>query len=145
MDKLSPYHTLLFYNIDTDSDGKVSPHDLLTRLPALTGQVLTEAEAASAVAAFDSDGDGLLGMEEFGRLVEGVVVGGDDDDREVREAFQMYEMEGLGVITPVSLRRMLSRLGESRSVGDCKRMIAKFDLDGDGVLCFDEFRGMMLL
>ncbi|KAA0046308.1 hypothetical protein IC582_021984 [Cucumis melo] len=144
MDKLSPYHTLLFYTIDTDSDGKVSPHDLFTRLPALTGLDLTEAEAASAVAAYDSDGDGLLGMEEFGRLVKGVD-DNDDDDREVREAFQMYEMEGLGVITPVSLRRMLSRLGESRSVGDCKRMIAKFDLDGDGVLCFDEFRGMMLL
>ncbi|XP_038875509.1 putative calcium-binding protein CML23 [Benincasa hispida] len=131
--------TLLFNTIDTDCDGKVSPHDLLTRLPPLTGEDLTEVDAAAAVAAFDWNGDGLLDMEEFGRLVEG------DDEEEVREAFQMYEMEGLGVITPVSLRRMLSRLGESRSVGDCKKMIAKFDVNGDGVLCFDEFRTMMLL
>jgi calcium-binding protein CML len=56
----------------------------------------------------------------------------------------MYEMDGCGYITPKSLRRMLSRLGESKSVDECTTMIAQFDLNGDGVLNFDEFRTMML-
>ena len=36
--------------------------------------------------------------------------------KEFREAIGMYEMDGSGCITPKSLKRMLSRLGESRSV-----------------------------
>ena len=36
--------------------------------------------------------------------------------KEFREAIGMYEMDGGGCITPKSLKRMLSRLGESRSV-----------------------------
>ena len=59
-------------------------------------------------------------------------------------AFKMYEeKEGSGCITPKSLRRMLSKLGESRTVNDCKVMIARFDVNGDGVLNFEEFRIMM--
>ena len=55
----------------------------------------------------------------------------------------MYEMEGSGCINPTSLKRMLNRLGESKSTEDCKAMIRMFDLNGDGVLSFDEFRIMM--
>ncbi|RVW62778.1 putative calcium-binding protein CML40 [Vitis vinifera] len=43
-----------------------------------------------------------------------------------------------------SLKRMLSRLGESRSVEECSVMIGQFDVNGDGVLSFDEFKLMML-
>jgi calcium-binding protein CML len=55
----------------------------------------------------------------------------------------MYEMEGEGCITPASLGRMLGRLGNERGIGECRAMICRFDLDGDGVLSFDEFRIMM--
>ncbi|GKV07952.1 hypothetical protein SLEP1_g19648 [Rubroshorea leprosula] len=75
-----------------------------------------------------------------------MVEGGEEEERvkDLREAFKMYEMDGGGCITPKSLKRMLSRLGESRSLDECKVMIAQFDLNGDGVLNFDEFRAMML-
>ena len=71
---------------------------------------------------------------------------GGEREREdgLKEAFKMYEMDGSGCITPRSLKRMLSRLGESRSIDECKVMIARFELDGDGVLTFDEFKVMML-
>ena len=63
---------------------------------------------------------------------------------ELREAFRMYVMEGIEYITPKSLKRMLSRLGESTSLEDCCVMIGEFDVNGDGVLSFDEFKLMML-
>jgi calcium-binding protein CML len=48
-------------------------------------------------------------------------------------------------ITPASLRRTLSRLGSHElGVEDCRAMICRFDLDGDGALSFDEFRVMMM-
>ena len=71
---------------------------------------------------------------------------GDEERKieELREAFMMYAMEGSECITPKSLKRMLSRLGESTRLEDCCVMIGEFDLNGDGVLSFDEFKLMML-
>jgi calcium-binding protein CML len=56
----------------------------------------------------------------------------------------MYDSEKCGFITPKSLRRMLKKMGESKSIDECKAMIKHFDLNGDGLLSFDEFTVMML-
>ncbi|KAK4392884.1 Calcium-binding protein CML38 [Sesamum angolense] len=102
---------------------------------------MTEEEAVAAVVLMDSDGDGLLCLDDFVRIVEGA--GEEEKASDLKAAFKMYEMEGSGCITPKSLRRMLSRLGERKSVEQCTDMIAQFDLNGDGVLNFDEFTVMM--
>ncbi|BBH03682.1 calmodulin-like 38 [Prunus dulcis] len=79
----------------------------------------------------DSDGDGLLGLEDLVCLMEG----GEEEEKVkgLRDAFQVYDVEGCGFITPKSLKRMLSSLGESRSIDECKVMINQFDLNGDGI------------
>jgi calcium-binding protein CML len=95
------------------------------------------------VASADADGDGMLCEAEFLKLA--LHSDGEEEERtrELREAFGMYEMEGEGCITPASLGRMLGRLGNERGIGECRAMICRFDLDGDGVLSFDEFKIMM--
>ena len=133
----------IFKRFDEDGDGKLSPSEL-QRCVGTIGEELLLEEAREVVESMDSDGDGFLGFEEFVGWMERET--GDDLERkmeELREAFRMYEMDGSGCITPKSLKRMLSRLGESRSVEDCCVMIGQFDVNGDGVLCFDEFKLMM--
>lgn len=129
----------VFTYFDENGDGKVSPTELRRCVKAVGGE-LTEEEAEMAVRLSDSDGDGLLGLEDFTKLMEGM-----EEERnkesELVGAFGMYEMGGY--ITPKSLKRMLSRLGESTSIDKCKAMIRRFDLNGDGVLSFDEFKVMM--
>ncbi|KAK4794089.1 hypothetical protein SAY86_012083 [Trapa natans] len=129
-----------FDYFDENGDGRISPVELRSCVNALGGALSVE-EAEVAVRASDEDGDGLLGYEEFERLVDGCCE--EEKDRVLREAFGMYEVEGKGYITAASLRRMLRRLGESSSIDDCKSMIRAFDLNGDGVLTFDEFQVMM--
>lgn len=133
----------IFRYFDENGDGKISPAELQKCMRA-SGEELSPAEALVAVESSDSDGDGLLGMEDFVRLVE--AEGEEEKGRNLRDAFEMYAAEerDSSCITPKSLRRMLKRLGESRSVGECARMIQQFDLNGDGVLSFDEFKIMML-
>ncbi|KAI4374846.1 hypothetical protein MLD38_012792 [Melastoma candidum] len=142
--KRDPDMRRVFDYFDENGDGRISPLELRSCIRAMGG-ILTAEEAESAVRWSDADGDGLLGFEEFVKLVEGC--GGEEEQRkDLREAFGMYATDGRdasGRITPASLKRMLSRLGEKRSIEDCKAMIRAFDLDGDGVLCFDEFRVMM--
>ncbi|KAF3624067.1 Calcium-binding protein CML38 [Capsicum annuum] len=96
-------------------------------------------EAEAAVAANDSDNDKLLDFNEFMRLVEDVAgMTEEERARELKEVFRMYEMEGYGCITPESLKRMLDRLGETRTVDECRGMIAPYDINGDGLLNFHD-------
>lgn len=130
----------VFNYFDEDEDGKITASELRTCMTAVGGREMTLAEAEMAVQTADSDGDGMLGLDDFSKLLEGSC--GTEED-ELREAFGLYAAEGTSSITAKSLKRMLSRLGQSTSVDDCRAMIRKFDLNGDGVLNFDEFRVMM--
>ncbi|KAJ1432542.1 EF-Hand 1, calcium-binding site [Sesbania bispinosa] len=127
---------------DEDGDGKISPSELMKRVGMMGGELLLT-EAKMAIEALDSDGDGLLSLNDFVELME--AAGEEEKLKDLREAFEMYNdnTERCGFITPNSLKRMLANLGESTSLDQCKVMISHFDLNGDGVLSFDEFRIMM--
>ncbi|GAB2229751.1 hypothetical protein Droror1_Dr00014005 [Drosera rotundifolia] len=139
----------IFDHFDINKDGKISPAELQQCVRA-TGREISLEEAEATVAEWsgsqEAGGQGEsqeLGLEEFTRMVE---AGGEEERMsDLEAAFRMYEMDGSGCITPKSLKRMLSRLGEAykKSLDECKKMIRAYDLDGDGVLSFDEFKVMM--
>ena len=107
----------------------------------MMGGELPMKEAEMAIAALDSDGDGLLSLEDFIALME---AGGEEQKlNDLKVAFDMYDTESCGFITPKSLKKMLKKMGESKSIDECKSMIKQFDLNGDDVLSFEEFRIMM--
>ena len=144
----------LFAAFDADADGRISASELRECMRATLGAeaAVSAEEAEALVADADADGDGLLDAAEFARLVARLQqdAGEEDRHRGLRLAFVMYSetennsMEGqAGCITPTSLRRMLARLGAHQDVDECCAMICRFDLDGDGVLSFDEFKIMM--
>ncbi|XP_051180539.2 probable calcium-binding protein CML25/26 [Lolium perenne] len=134
----------VFAAFDKDGDGKVSASELRCGLWSTLGEDMSEEDAAEILAAVDADGDGLLNQEEFSSLTAGAQENDDVKRRCLMEAFGMYASSST-MITPASLRRTLSRLGSHElGVEDCRAMICRFDLDGDGVLSFDEFRVMMM-
>ncbi|KAF0893676.1 hypothetical protein E2562_028083 [Oryza meyeriana var. granulata] len=131
-----------FSAFDCDADGKISVAELRLCMNAALGEDMSAEEAEALVSSADTDGDGLLDEEEFMTLVQ-LEMDEEERCRGLREAFRMYEMEGEGRITPVSLKRMLSKLGSHQDIEECQAMICRFDLNGDGVISFEEFKIMM--
>ncbi|ONK65361.1 uncharacterized protein A4U43_C07F36320 [Asparagus officinalis] len=130
----------ILHHFDKDNDGKISPFELQSCMKSI-GEELSYEDAMDLVMSIDSNGDGLLELEE---LVKMLMENEEGEDKELREAFKMYGMDGEDCITAESLMRMLARLGNVVDVEECRSVICRFDLDGDGVISFDEFRLMMM-
>ncbi|KAJ0978285.1 hypothetical protein J5N97_013759 [Dioscorea zingiberensis] len=131
----------VFHQFDKDNNGKLSLAELQHCMRTTIGEEMSLQDAEVLVQSLDTDGDGLLDFHEFIKLLNME----EDEEKELKEAFGMYIVEDGGFITAKSLKRTLSRLGTSRDIEDCKAMISSFDLNGDGVLSFEEFKLMMML
>ncbi|XP_010496435.1 PREDICTED: probable calcium-binding protein CML40 [Camelina sativa] len=135
----------VFSRFDNSQQGKVSVSTIQRCVEAIKSgkrPLLPEDDTAvpNPAEATTTD-DKSLHLEEFVSLVEE----GDDEDKEkdLKEAFKLYE-ETTDGITPKSLKRMLSLLGDSKTLKDCELMISQFDINKDGIINFDEFRVMMM-
>ncbi|CAN8240209.1 unnamed protein product [Cochlearia groenlandica] len=138
------YLEAVFAYMDANRDGRISPEELKKSFKKL-GEPFSDEEAETAVKLSDLDGDGMLDLEEFSKLIKGNDEFTEEEETKskIMEAFIMYIDEGEECITPRSLKMMLMKLGVTRSTDDCLVMIQAFDLNFDGVLSFDEFALMM--
>ncbi|KAG6599380.1 Calmodulin-like protein 4, partial [Cucurbita argyrosperma subsp. sororia] len=146
----------VFGTFDKNKDGFITKKELMESLKNMS-MMITEREAEEMVKGVDENGDGLIDFEEFCVLGEKLVMGfeekqrrvededEDEDEDELREAFGVFDKDKDGMISVEELGLVLSCLGmnEGKKLENCKEMIKKVDLDGDGMVNFDEFKRMM--
>ncbi|KAI3460285.1 hypothetical protein Pfo_016948 [Paulownia fortunei] len=133
----------VFRFLDADNDGRISAEELRSYF-ASVGDSVSHEEAERIIGEFSKGGDEDSLLLEFGEFVRVMELRDSDDDNVLRQAFEVYEVDkGSGCITPEGLRQVLLRLGDVKSLQECRAMIRVFDLDGNGVLDFDEFHKMM--
>ncbi|KAL7155212.1 hypothetical protein ABFS83_03G060400 [Erythranthe nasuta] len=138
----------VFRYFDANNDGRIAAGELSAYFASIGDSVSHEAaekiirEFSKGGGAATEDSSPLLEFEDFARVME---LRDSEDDRAVlRRAFEVYvDDNGGGCITAEGLLRGLRRLGDVRSHQECEAMIRVFDLDGNGVLDFHEFRKMM--
>ncbi|KAK9063663.1 hypothetical protein SSX86_017534 [Deinandra increscens subsp. villosa] len=91
----------------------------------------------------DGDGDGFIDLNEFIELnTKGI--GYSELLENLKGAFSVFDADKNGWITVDELQSVLRSLGEEFSTGDCRKMIAGVDRDGDGRISFEEFKVMMM-
>ncbi|CAI0450898.1 unnamed protein product [Linum tenue] len=136
----------IFDKFDKNGDGKISCSEVVDSLKEL-GTAVTAAEVECMIKEFDKDGDGYIDLDEF----VGFIQSGGFDDRgggggswkELKDAFDLYDMDKNGLISAGELHAVMKMLGLKSSLGDCKKMIRQVDQDGDGSVNFEEFKKMM--
>lgn len=55
----------------------------------------------------------------------------------------MFDKDGSGEISPDEIREVLSNSGNTLSMKIIEQVIGEVDVNGDGLISFDEFRVMM--
>ncbi|KAI3451833.1 hypothetical protein Pfo_008498 [Paulownia fortunei] len=129
----------VFNKFDTNGDGRISLTELGAILNGL-GSATPPDEVARIMSELDTDGDGFIDLNEFKAFHCG---GGGDNNKELKEAFDLYDKDKNGKISASELHSVLRSLGEKCSLKDCRRMISSVDVDGDGCVNFEEFKKMM--
>lgn len=132
----------VFNKFDKNGDGKISGSELKDVLRALGSNTSSE-EVKRIMAELDKDANGYIDLEEFAEIYSSQPDDGDCSNKELRDAFDLYDLDKNGVISVNELRIVLNRLGEKCSLSDCRKMISSVDVDGDGNVNFEEFKKMM--
>jgi Ca2+-binding EF-hand superfamily protein len=151
----------VFSTFDKNGDGFITKQELKESLRNIR-IFMNEKEIDDIVVKFDSNGDGLIDFEEFclltceslgggvGKKEDGV--GSKEDELEeleanLKEAFEVFDKDKDGLISVEELALVLSSLGlrDGNKINEeCKEMIRKVDVDGDGMVNFNEFKKMMM-
>ncbi|PIN15829.1 Calmodulin and related proteins (EF-Hand superfamily) [Handroanthus impetiginosus] len=137
----------VFSYLDANNDGKISADELSASFSSIGDDVSID-KVEKIIREFSNGGATedslLLDFEAFERMMD---LRDSEDDKVLQQAFEVYVEEkggARGCITPEGLRRVLGRLGDVKSYEECEAMIRVFDLDGDGVLDYNEFQKMMM-
>lgn len=127
---------------DLDGDGSISTRELGLVMRAL-GLNPTEAEILNFISALDIDKDGKLSFEEFAPLMSEKIKE-IDSENDIVGAFKVFDIEGKGFITAHELRHVMTNLGEKLTEKEVNEMVREADIDGDGVINYEDFVKTMM-
>jgi len=131
-----------FSMFDIDGDGTITIVELKEVMKSL-GQNPTENELKQMIKSVDDNGDNEIDFEEFLILMSSKKPGNDDPDKELKDAFAVFDADGSGTISRTELKKLMKNLGQSLSDAELDAMMDEVDTDGSGEIDFAEFKSMM--
>jgi len=134
----------VFSTFDPDKTGFVG-NDKIPDILQQFGAEYDEDELESRIDDVDKEEAGKVNFEQFVEIVMTFL--GDDDDEamneELKEAFRLYDKEGVGYITTQILKEIMKELDPKLTKNDLDQIIDEVDEDKSGTVDFDEFMEMM--
>ncbi|XP_059608302.1 troponin C, isoallergen Bla g 6.0101-like [Phlebotomus argentipes] len=134
-----------FDAFDTEKNGYIQT-DMIGMILEMLGQTLDDKSLQAVIREHDQRQTGKLDFEKFAQLASKYVEVEEDFEavqRELKEAFRLYDKEGKGYLTLEVLRDILRELDDKITEDDLDMMIDEIDADGSGTVDFDEFMEVM--
>ncbi|XP_045798393.1 calmodulin-2/4-like isoform X1 [Trifolium pratense] len=131
-----------FSHLDKNGDGCITIEELGTAMRSL-GENPTLEELQIMVNQVDTDGNGTIEFGEFLNFMARKMKETEAED-ELKEAFWVFDKDKDGYISPNELRSVLRIIGEKVTEEELEQMIKTADLDGNGLIDYQEFVRMML-
>ncbi|XP_052086194.1 uncharacterized protein LOC127723558 isoform X2 [Mytilus californianus] len=103
---------------------------------------LNEKQAKKMIREVDRNGDGFIDYKEFETIMSKnskPICLIDYEDEVLRQAFDSFDVDKNGEITIEELIMVLQSLGTETAEMDASEMLKEADLNGDGVISFEEF------
>ncbi|KAJ1385137.1 EF-Hand 1, calcium-binding site [Sesbania bispinosa] len=131
-----------FCLFDKDGDGCITIEELGSAIRSVDENPTLE-ELQIMMNEVDTDGNGTIEFEEFLNLMA-TKMKETEAEEELKEAFRVFDKDQDGYISPSELRSVLRSIGEKVTEEELEQMIKEADLDGDGLLDYEDFVRMML-
>ncbi|KAF3322887.1 calmodulin-like protein 11 [Carex littledalei] len=131
----------VFLLFDRNNDGCITREELAVVIHQL-GLNLTEVDLLDMIREVDIDGNGTIEFHEFISLMAKKLMETETDE-EMKEAFEVFDKDQNGLISPTELRNVMVNLGEKLTDEEVAQMISEADLDGDGYVNYEEFVRIM--
>uniref|UniRef100_A0A182XYL6 EF-hand domain-containing protein n=1 Tax=Anopheles stephensi TaxID=30069 RepID=A0A182XYL6_ANOST len=127
-----------FNSFDREKTGSISS-DMVAEILRLMGQPFNSKILEEMIEEVDEDKSGQIEFAEFVTLAAKFIVEEDEEalQKELREAFRLYDKEGNGFIPTTCLREILRELDDQLTDEDLDMMIEEIDSDGSGTVDFD--------
>lgn len=133
-----------FNLFDRDHDGRIQTSELGTLMRAL-GRNPTEAQVREYSKELDPHGTNNVSFADFLVLMERVPpMDPAEAERELMEAFRVFDREGKGSIPTAELRHIVTSLGEKLTEAEADEMMADADPDKTGQVDYSRFIKKML-
>ncbi|CAA7032785.1 unnamed protein product [Microthlaspi erraticum] len=133
----------IFEKFDKNKDGKISCEEFRDAILALCPTIPSD-KLVEMFIQLDTNGDGQVDAAEFASCMDQTArSSGGDVEKELKDAFRLYDTDCDGKISANELYVAMTRLGEKCTPESCEGMVRAVDVDGDGYVSYDEFKTMM--
>jgi len=131
----------VFEIFDKDGTGDITAVELGEVMKEL-GLNPSPEELADIVNEADLNKDGVISFDEFLSLMSQAVKE-TDSEKELLNAFEVFDKDGSGTISSDELRNVLKSLGENLTDAELDEMLQLADKNGDGQIDYEEFAHIM--
>lgn len=129
----------VFKKIDRNHDGTLSIQEVMEALTSISSISVENIE--SLVQSIDIDRSGSIDLTEFiaAMLDKRVYL----NEEKLWQAFKRFDIDKTGHISAEELRQVIEGQQSESDLGIWQEMVREVDLDGDGLISFEDFVKMM--